>query len=486
MNVASLVCAHDPEAPAVHDGTRWVPWGEIRRRASALRDALSGGPLWHVDEGDRVALVLPNSVDFVVAYLATLAAGAVAVPLNPNAPAAEVEGQLRVVNPRVVLGAGSIVEHGGEEASQTDAREEDRGFEPVERAESDLAVLLFTSGTAGPPKAAMLTHGNLVSNLEQMLEVPGDITRADDVVLAAVPLFHVFGLNVVLGLALATGAGLVVQERFDPEKSLRRVVDLGVTILPGVPEMFGAWSRARGASGTVETAGLGALRLALSGAAALEPAVAEAFEKRFGVPVSQGYGLTETSPAVSTSLGTGRNRRASVGRPIPGVSVRLVGDDGKDVLGGDPGEIWVKGPNVFVGYWEDDEATRSVLSEQGWLRTGDVGVLGEDGDLYVVDRLKDIVIVSGFNVFPGEVESCISSLTGVREAVVVAVPDPVTGEAVEAHVALEPGSRLRDQDVLDHCRSRLARYKCPTSVKFVDDLPHGLTGNALRRSLERD
>ena len=253
--------------------------------------------------------------------------------------------------------------------------------------------------------------------------------------------------------------------------------------------MFDAWAQVASAS-SAATAGeagpLVAVRRAVSGAAALEPEVARRFEECFGVPVWQGYGLTEASPAVATSLGTGRNRPGSVGRPLPGVEVRLVDEDGDDVLAGDPGEIWVRGPNVFAGYWRDSEATAAVRSTDGWLRTGDIGVVGDEGDLFVVDRQKDLVIVSGFNVYPAEVERVLAEMEGVAEVVVLGRPDPDTGEAVEAVVVAEPGAVLTEEDVRAHCLARLARYKCPTSVRFVPELPRGLAGKALRRALRGD
>jgi long-chain acyl-CoA synthetase len=525
VNLASLVDGHPADAHSLHDEAGWHTWGEVRRRARAVAGGLVA---LGVHPGDRVAVAWPTSVDFVVGYLGVLAAGAVAVPLNPNSPAAELERELAVVQPAVILAGGSAVDaavaaasaatvivpggtpgaptswealsqptaDAGAGAAETAGNGSDSGsfpggpLEALPRDDDDPAVLLFTSGTAGAPKAAVLTHGNLVSNLRQMLAVPGEIFRSDDVGLAAVPLFHIFGLNVALGLALITGAALVLEQRFDPEDSLRLARELGVTTLAGVPAMFAAWAQVAQRSGEAGAgAGDGALvavRRAVSGAAAMPAEVAERFERHFKVPVWQGYGLTEASPAVSTSLGTGRNRPGSVGRPLPGVEVRVVDESGEDVLQGDPGEIWVRGPNVFAGYWRDAAATDAVRTPEGWLRTGDVGVIGEEGDLFVVDRQKDLVIVSGFNVFPAEVEKVVSSLDGVAEAVVVGRPDPETGEAVEVVVVAEPGATVTADDVRAHCLARLARYKCPTTVRFVSELPRGLVGKALRRALRAE
>ncbi|HZU80144.1 MAG TPA: AMP-binding protein, partial [Acidimicrobiales bacterium] len=294
-------------------------------------------------------------------------------------------------------------------------------------------------------------------------------------------LFHVFGLNVALGLSLATGAALVLEERFDARASLHLVRELGVTTLLGAPTMYAAWAEAG------DTDALRGIRHAISGAAALPAEVASRFEARYGIPLWQGYGLTEAAPAVATSLGTGRNRPGSVGRPLPGVELRLVDETGTDVLQGDPGEIWVRGPNVFSGYWHDPDATAEVLDAAGWLHTGDVGVVGEEGDLYIVDRRKDLVIVSGFNVYPAEVEKVVAGVPGVAEVVVVGRPDPVTGEAVEVVAVRARGAQVTEDDIRGACSASLARYKCPTSIRFVDELPRGLAGKALRRVLrERD
>jgi long-chain acyl-CoA synthetase len=521
VNLATLVDRHHGGAAALHDGDRWHTWEEVRQRATTVASGLAQ---LGVRPDDRVGIAWPTSVDFVVAYLGVLAVGAVAVPLNPNSPPNELRREIEAVEPVVLLAGraagesetaaarpgaaaaakASSVRHVAvpadvvtdtaavvdetanvvtwEELSSPDCIPTRSGgrLAPLDRADSDLAVLLFTSGTAGDPKPAMLTHGNLTANLRQMLAVP-EIIGADDVGLVAVPLFHVFGLNVALGLALATGARLALEARFDPARSLEAVRDLAVTTVMGVPSMFAAWADLPdGADGDSP---MTRVRRAISGAAALDVGTAERFETRFGVPLWQGYGLTEASPAVSTSLGTGRHRLGSVGRPLPGVEVQLVDEAGEPVLAGDPGEIWVRGANVFVGYWRDPDTTAKVLSPEGWLRTGDVGVVGEDGDLFVVDRSKDLVIVSGFNVFPAEVERVVADMDGVDEAVVIGRPDPTTGEAVEVVVVPAPGAAVTVEDVRARCAANLARYKCPTSIRFVPALPHGLTGKALRRAL---
>ncbi len=497
MNLAALASGHHPEGRAVWDGQRFTTWGELRRRAAA---AAFGLRELGVAPGDRVALVWPSGVDFVVAYLAVLGVGAVAVPLNPASPSAELERELAAVDPVgvladpagadavgllkaasvgvrfVVLGRGSTVPSWEDLSAPAKLH-----FEPVERGRHDPAVLLFTSGTAGEAKPAVLTHGNLLANLRQMGSVPGERIEPRDIGFTSIPLFHVFGLNVVLGVALATGLPLVLEERFCPQASLQLVRDLAVTLVVGAPPTFQGWLALPEADAPARS--FAGVRRAVSGAAALAPEVAMDFEARFGVPLAQGYGLTEAGPVVSTTVGTGRNRPGSVGRPLPGVQVRLVDTSGGDALQGDPGEIWVHGDNVFPGYWQDPQATAEVLAG-GWLRTGDVAVVSDDGDLFLVDRTKDLIIVSGFNVYPAEVERCLAEHPDVAEAAVRGVPDPTTGEAVEAVVVARSGRRPDGTALVEHCRARLAHYKCPSRIRFTDRLPRNVAGKALRRALD--
>jgi long-chain acyl-CoA synthetase len=298
------------------------------------------------------------------------------------------------------------------------------------------------------------------------------------VAFAVLPFFHIFGLNVVLGLTLAAGASALAVERFDPQTGLESVANHGVTVISGAPAMWAAWAGQPGAPGDA----FAGVRLATSGAAKLDPLVASTMQQRFGLEVSEGYGLTEASPVVSSAHGTAAPA-GSIGIPLPGVQVRLVDADGEDTLVGDAGEIWVQGPNVFAGYWDDPVATAEVLTPDGWLRTGDVAVVDDDGYLFLVDRAKDLIIVSGFNVYPAEVEEVIAEHPAVAQVAVVGVPHPHSGEAVKAFVVLAPGASLEEDDIVRHCEAHLARYKCPQKVLFVDELPQSATGKVIRTLL---
>jgi long-chain acyl-CoA synthetase len=324
----------------------------------------------------------------------------------------------------------------------------------------------------------MLTHGNLSSNIDQILASPERPESADEVALCVLPLCHVFGLNALLGVTLRVGGTTVLVEHFDARATLDAVAEHRVSILSGVPTMWAAWA----ALPDVKPDAMAGVRLAVSGAAPLDPAVRRAVNERYSVDLTEGYGLTEASPAVTSGLGHGAPD-GSIGVPLPGVSVRLVDRSGQDALVGDPGEIWVKGPNVFAGYWGDDEATRAALTDDGWLRTGDVAVVDDDGFLSLVDRAKDVIIVSGFNVYPAEVEEVLVAHPAVEAAAVVPVPDPHSGEAVKAFVVVAEGAEVDEEALTDHAARHLARYKCPSTVVFVDELPVGDTGKLLRREL---
>ena len=315
-------------------------------------------------------------------------------------------------------------------------------------------MLLFTAGTAGVPKPAMLTHGSLLANLEQMQAHPGLRVGPGDVALAVLPFFHVFGLNVVLGLALIAGGAVTLVDHFHPTETLHRVRADGVTVVAVVPAVLEAWVALDAATAPADA--LARVRLCVSGAAPLTGELVDAMRERFGVDVHDGYGLTEASPVVTTSAVAARPRVGSVGPPLPGVEVRLVDADGQDVLAGDPGEIVVRGPNVFAGYWGDDDATERVLAG-GWLHTGDIGVADDDGWLALVERAKDVVIVSGFNVYPGEVEQVLAQHADVADVAVVGEPHPRTGETVVAYVVPKSGHEPDPVELLRHAGRRLAR-----------------------------
>lgn len=485
VNLASVIEPHPADSVAVINRGRPTTYGELRDQVGAFRGALAG---LGMDAGDRVAIVCGNNGYFVTSYLAVLGAGLVAVPLNPQSPPRELQQQLAAVGTRaVIVGPAGRAAFDGIDPAVVPTLEHRIYVEQlpaadptpiVDRSGDDLAVLMFTSGTAGSPKAAMLTHGNLLANLEQLHSAPGRMQDEHDVVLGVLPLFHIFGLNVALGLSFQEGSRVVLIERFDPLSALEAIERHGITIVPGAPAMWTSWIGLPEATRDA----FASVRLAASGSAKLPLEVAEQCEMRFGLTVTEGYGLTEASPVVTTAAGIAA-KPGSIGMALPGIRLRLVDSEGDDVLVGDAGELWVHGPNVFVGYWNDPEATARALTPDGWLRTGDIAVVDDDGALYLVDRAKDLIIVSGFNVYPAEVEDVILEHPAVETCAVVGVSHPHHGESVKAYVVLAPGQFIEEDSLISFCAERLARYKCPEKVMFVDELPMGIGGKVLRRAL---
>ena len=491
-NVADLVRAAAARRPGgvalVHlptvgprTATTWSALDtDVDATAAGLRTALG------LHEGDRVALAMANTPAFVTSYFAVLRAGLVAVPLNTGYTAPEIARLLAEADVKVVLCDDStltVVEEAV--AGSHRVHIDPAGLDAVtaagrgsaapttDRGGEDLAVLMFTSGTSGRPRAAMLTHRALLTNLEQCLALEPTPMGEDDVVLLVLPLFHIYGLNTGLGMVAATAATGVLVERFDPVNTAALVRAEGVTNIPGAPPMYVAWAAAEAYEK------LRGVRILASGASSLPPAVLEQVQTAVGITIREGYGLTETAPVVTSTLASPVVKAGSIGRPIPGVEVRLVDEGGTDVLD-DAGELWVRGANLFSGYWPDGSGGPDP---DGWWATGDVGYADEDGDLFLVDRRKELVIVSGFNVYPREVEDALAEHPDVAEVAVIAVPHPYTGEAVKAFVVPRDGAALQPEDVTAHAATRLARFKRPTIVTLVAALPHSATGKVAKGKL---
>jgi long-chain acyl-CoA synthetase len=444
-----------------------------------------------VEPGDRVALRLPTSADFAVVLFGVLRAGGIAVPISPQAPAPELRQLLEHSGAKVlaereateVLPDGVVTFTPGTE--QAEAAEVARGGE-------DIAVISYTSGTTGPPRGVMLSHRALLANVEQVGALSPPPLDGTDKVLITIPLFHVYGLGPGLLQSVAVGATMVLAERFHARRALADCAAHRVTSVAGVPTMYVEFAELP-ADELGE--GLSTVRRLTSGAAPLHPKVLAAIRGATGLGVFEGYGLTECAPVVTTTLVTGYPKPGSVGRPLPGVELRLVDKDGHDDLveldpddlgdafdeeDGGTGLVSIRGANLFSGYWPDGS---HGPDEEGWFTTGDVGYLDVDGDLHLVDRANDLIIVNGFNVYPHEIENVIDELPDVAEAAVVGVVDERSGEAVKAVVVPVPGASLSEQQVMDHCLAKLARYKVPTTVEFATGLPHSATGKLRRLRL---
>jgi long-chain acyl-CoA synthetase len=476
-----------PEATCVIAGDSRFSWADVDHAADAYATGLTGRGL---HPGDRIAMLLGNSYEFVVAYFAAARAGLVSVPLNPAYTSAEVAvlladsgARMLVVQPsteRVGLESAAVLP-GCDVVCVADREWARIGATPggpvdIETSPDSLALLLFTAGTSGRPKGAMLTHGALRANVEMLLALSDPPAVVDsDVVLLVLPMFHVYGLNTGLGLAMAAGATCVINDRFDPMESLQLIATHQVTTVAGAPAMYQAWCATPGLREA-----MGTVRLLSSGGAPLPRRVFRQFAELTGLEIFEGYGMTETAPVIATTLVSGMPKAGSVGRPLPGLDLRLVDESGGDVDEGDPGEVWVRGPSVFRGYWPDGVGGPDG---EGWFRSGDVAYADDDGDLHVVDRRREVILVNGFNVYPREIELVIDDLDAVAEVAVVGVPDDATGEAVSAVVVARSGAVLTPEQIAEHCARRLARFKCPTVIRVVETLPHSATGKVAKGRL---
>lgn len=442
-----------------------------------------------IDRGARVAIVASGET-VVAGHLAVMGRGAVSVPLNPDSPPPELLRELRAAEIDAViadeLGAALLeaalaMPGAGLDPHRLDPATLD-GAEPapmVDVADDDPAVLLFTSGTAGPPRPAVLTNGNLTAALQSVLSMPTGLLDRPQTFLGVVPLFHVLGLNIVLHLALVLGATVVLSTYRGPEATIDLIERHGITVALGPPNLWQALASVP----DVDPERLASVRLALSGAAELPGPLKLAVTGRLGLRLDEGYGLTESGAVVASTVGTDAPP-GSVGRLVPGVEARIVDDGGVDCLVGDPGELLVRGAMVFPGYWTIDGLDRGPLTDDGWLRTGDLAVVDEHGFLSIVGRIKDLVIVSGFNVSPGEVEAVLVRHPDVADAGVVGEPSVATGEAVVAFVVPADGRTIDPDDIIEHCRAELARYKVPSRIVSVPDLPIGPTGKLQRSRLQ--
>jgi long-chain acyl-CoA synthetase len=444
-----------------------------------------------VTPGDRVGMVLPNVSSFPVVFYGALMAGAAVVPMNPLLKAREVEYYLRDSGARVVVALDSVAAAATEAAGAVgvdavtvgpagpgDALTGPPDGEPVDRDDDDTAVVLYTSGTTGPPKGAELTHANLRGNARTTQETLLEGTP-DDVVMGCLPLFHVFGLTCALNAAVLAGSCLTLLPRFDGAKALQIIERDRVTVFEGVPTMFAAMLH----QPDRDRYDVSGLRLCMSGGSAMPVEVMRNFEEAFGCIVLEGYGLSETSPVASFNHPHAERKPGTIGTPIRGVEMRLVDDEGHDVREGDVGEIAIRGENVMKGYWNRPEETAKAIPD-GWFRTGDLARRDADGYYAIVDRKKEMIIRGGYNVYPREIEEALYEHPAVAEAACVGVPHPDLGEEVAAAVALKPGATADPAELRAWVKERVAAYKYPRHVWLVDALPKGPTGKILRRAVE--
>jgi long-chain acyl-CoA synthetase len=444
-----------------------------------------------VQPGDRVGIMLPNVPHYAVVYYGALRAGAIVVPLNVLLTKREVAFHLGDAGASVVfawhdfaeaaeagaaeVGSDRVIVRPGEFGELVAKHDPVRDI--AERDPLDTAVILYTSGTTGTPKGAELTHANLVRNVE----VARELFRLDrsSVTLGALPLFHSFGQTCCLNATLAAGGAISLLPRFDAGNALATIERDRVTVLQGVPTMYNGLLN----HPDRERFDVSSLRLCVSGGAPLPVELLRDFESTFGCPVIEGYGLSETSPVASFNH-PGRVRKpGSIGTPVEGVEMKLVGENGAEPSPGEVGEIAIRGHNVMKGYWRRPEATAEAISPDGWFRTGDLARVDEDGYFFIVDRKKDMIIRGGYNVYPREIEEVLYANPLVAEAAVVAVPHETHGEEVKAFIALRAGAESTPDQIIAYCREHLAAYKYPRLIEFRGELPKTATGKILKREL---
>ena len=495
-NLGSLLdraAADHPDHPAIRLDDLVLTYAQLREAAGRMAALLAAHG---VQPGDRVGIMLPNVPAFPISFYGALAAGAVVVPMNPLLKSREVAYYLGDSGARVVLAwhaaAGEAAKGAADAGAQAIAVQapdladlladyepvwSDPGWSDPGRDGDDNAVILYTSGTTGQPKGAELTHAGLVRNAELTAQTLLK-NSPDDVMMGCLPLFHVFGLTCGLNATVAAANTLTLLPRFDPAKALAIIGRDAVTIFEGVPTMYAAILHLPDA----DPAMAATLRVCISGGASLPVEVLRGFEEKFGCMILEGYGLSETSPVASFNLPDIERKPGSIGVPIEGVQMRVVGDDGQPVPAGEIGEIAIRGHNVMKGYWNKPEATAEAITD-GWFRTGDMAKVDSDGYYYIVDRKKDLIIRGGYNVYPREIEEVLHEHPAVAEVAVIGIPHPELGEEVAAAVALKPDATATPEELRAFARDRMAAYKYPRQIWLVNTLPKGPTGKILRREV---
>ncbi|MEH7381635.1 fatty acid--CoA ligase family protein [Bacillus sp. JJ1533] len=464
-----------------------------------------------IKKGDHIALVLGNTPHFVIGFYGALRIGATVIPINPIYTSDEIGYIVNNGDVKAVIALDLLVplfekmnehlpkvEHlivcetpqgldSGEDFSTFSNYSKLKSFTEVVGSgelhfqgpildDDEVAVILYTSGTTGKPKGAMLTHKNLYSNARDVADY---LKISDqDRVITTLPMFHVFCLTVALNAPLMSGGTLLIVPKFSPKEIFGLAKEYKATVFAGVPTMYNFLLQYP--EGNPED--LSTLRLCISGGAAMPVALLKSFEQKFNVLVSEGYGLSEASPVTSFNPLDRPRKPGSIGTNIVNVENRVVDENGDDLPVGQVGELIVRGPNVMKGYYKMPEESDATL-RNGWLYTGDLARVDEEGYFYIVDRKKDMIIVGGYNVYPREVEEVLYNHPDIIEVAVVGVPDPEQGEAVHCYV-VKKNPDLTDDTLLAYCREHLAKYKLPSKIEFIDELPKNTTGKILRRALK--
>ncbi len=490
MNLAQILtesAARDPDHVAIKLDTIELTYAQLDGASAHLAGLLHDRGF---SPGDRVGIMLPNVPYFPVVYYGVLRAGGVVVPMNVLLKQREIDFYLRDPGARLMFtwqgfadeatrgaesaGAECIVVNPGE-FEQLVGSAQPRS-EVADTAPDDTAVILYTSGTTGTPKGAELTHFNLKRNCEVGRDLFGFDRR--EMTLGALPLFHSFGQTCGMNATIVAGGTLTLIPRFEPAKALEIIQRDGVTLFEGVPTMYNAILHCPERS-QYDTS---TLAMCISGGAAMPVELLRGFEETFDCKILEGYGLSESSPIASFNHPDRERKAGSIGTPVAGVEMKVVDDEGHDVPQGEVGEILIRGHNVMKGYWNKPEATADALRD-GWLHTGDMAKIDQDGYFFIVDRKKDMIIRGGYNVYPREIEELLYEHPAVREAAVIGLPHDEYGEEIGAAVTLKEGAAATEAELREFVKGQVAAYKYPRELWFVDELPKGPTGKILKREI---
>ena len=475
------VAGKHPERPAVVDSSGEWTYAELAGTAQRLASILA-----QTTDRPHVGLLLPTCRAFPAAFLACQLAGKVPVPMNFLLEAEPLQHITRDAGLDTVVTTGVF-------RSKAEALPADKllFFENLDLASSpplegrpdwkddDLATILYTSGTTGVPKGVMLTHGNFTSNVACCREVIN--FNENDVMIGLLPLFHSFGLTATLLLPGLSGSKTVFLEKFHPGKASELIEKHQVTVLFAIPSMYRFFVRAMES----RPFDFNSVRFCISGGEPLEDSLVDAFEKTFGLPLLNGYGLTETSPVVAINR-PDDPRRGSIGPPMPGQEAQIADEAGNALLVGQEGELWLRGPNIMKGYYNLPKETAEVLTGDGWFKSGDMARMDEDRYITITGRKKELIKSSGEFIAPFEIEAVLATHPAVYEVAVIGIPDASRGEAPKAYVVLNPGAECTERELLDHCRTALAKFKLPKQLEFREELPHGPTGKVLKRKLREE
>ena len=505
-----------PEKEAILFQGRKITYRELGEQVAHLASGLAQMSL---KKGQRMAIMLPNCPQYIVAYYAILKIGGIVVNVSPMYVERELEFQLRDAGVETILALRDLYprlaavrekvslktiiltdlhETGGEGTQQQLGTAAAEGV--YEYAEllamgkrlpppyvqvnpGEVAVLQYTGGTTGFSKGAMLTHRNLVSDVLQCVSWNQDAVKGEERMLAVLPFFHVYGMTVTMNEAIELAATIILLPRFNVDEALEAINLYQPTRFPGVPTMYMAIMN----HPRVEKYNISSIRVCSAGSAPMPIEAQKRFEELTGAKISEGYGLTEASPVTHANPFLGKRKIGSIGLPRPDVDSKIVDlETGeKDLPPGEKGELCIRGPQVMLGYWNRPEETSKVL-RNGWLYTGDIARMDEEGYFYIVDRKKDMIICSGYNVYPREIEEVLYQHPKVREACILGVPDPYRGETVKAFVVLKEKEETTAEEIIEYCQKNMAKYKVPTLVEFRQELPKSHVGKVLRKILREE